>query len=150
MEAADEVALFREELALGELLDQIVIALDHKYSKGEGDTEIFIRLARTFHWEAFERDPSQEDKRKNEAVSPELLEKRWASTVFNKQIDVLLREYVDQHCPYDDREVFRKYILIKLIKMTYEQVYKMAWAEHENLLLSKRARGEYTPPAQNV
>ena len=137
MDAADEVALFREELALGELLDQIVISLDHKYGKGEGDPEIFIRLALTFHWEAFQRDSSKEDKRKNQAVTPEILEKRWASTVFNNEIDVLLRKYIELHCPYDNREVFRKYILIKLIKMTYEQVYKKAWADHENLLLLK-------------
>ncbi|HZM44291.1 MAG TPA: hypothetical protein VFC14_05620 [Burkholderiales bacterium] len=137
MDAADEVALFREELALGELLDQIVISLDHKYGKGEGDPEIFIRLARTFHWEAFDRDSSKEDKRKNQIVSPDILEKRWASTVFNTEIDAPLRKYVDLHCPHDDREVFRKYILIKLIKMTYEQVYKKAWADHENLLLLK-------------
>lgn len=137
MDVADEVALFREELALGELLDQIVISLDQKYGNGEDCPDIFIRLALTFHWEAFERDLSKEDKRANKVVSPEILEKRRASTIFNTEIYGLIREYVDLHCPHDDKEVFRKYILIKLIKMTYEQLYKKVWAEHENMLLLK-------------
>ena len=141
MDAADEVALFREELALGEMLDQIIISLDHRYGKGEDDPEIFIRLALTFHWEAFTRDLTREDRRKNQLVSPEILEKRRASTIFNEEIGVLIHQYVDLHCPHGDKEVFRKYILVKLIKMTYEQVYKKVWADHENLLLlNNRAR----------
>ena len=140
MDAADEVALFREELALGEMLDEIIISLDHRYGKGEDDPEIFIRLALTFHWEAFDNDPSKEDRRKNQVVSPEILEKRRASTIFNKEINVRISQYVDLHCPHDDKELFRKYILVKLIKMTYEQVYKRVWADHENRLLLKRSR----------
>jgi len=137
---ADEVESFKRELALGELLDQILISLDREYGKEEDCPEIFIRLVLTFHYEAFKETLSKEDKRKNTGVSAEILKKRQASTIYHEKIDSLIRQHVDLHCPYDDKGKYKHFILIKLMRMTVEQFYKKAWADHENLIHLKSRR----------